>query len=138
MSYLVCGTGQCLKGKALQIGGAVGGMCVCVIFLMMQIPLNLFFFDKNYKRGGHLSTYSGSSSAIEYIILLGVVFAQRELVKLYFWKGLVTIGTATVFAAFYMISEPYFRNVCNILIAYRNCIFGKVHLFMKIAYGVER
>ncbi|KAA6376850.1 MAG: hypothetical protein EZS28_027622, partial [Streblomastix strix] len=28
MSYLVCGTGQCLKGKALQIGGAVGGMCV--------------------------------------------------------------------------------------------------------------
>ncbi|KAA6348448.1 MAG: hypothetical protein EZS28_051977 [Streblomastix strix] len=24
MSYLVCGTGQCLKGKALQIGGAVG------------------------------------------------------------------------------------------------------------------
>ncbi|KAA6354123.1 MAG: hypothetical protein EZS28_050350, partial [Streblomastix strix] len=42
MPYLVCGTGQCLKGKALQIGGAVGGMCVCVIFLMMQIPLNLF------------------------------------------------------------------------------------------------
>ncbi|KAA6361477.1 MAG: hypothetical protein EZS28_042997, partial [Streblomastix strix] len=68
MSYLVCGTEQCLKGKALQIGGAIGGMCVCVIFLMMQIPLNLFLFDKNYKRGGHLSTYSGSSSAIEYII----------------------------------------------------------------------
>ncbi|KAA6358913.1 MAG: hypothetical protein EZS28_045559 [Streblomastix strix] len=72
MSYLVCGTGQCLKGKALQIGGAVGGICVCVIFLMMQIPPNLFLFDKNYKRGGHLSTYSGQSSTIEYIILLGL------------------------------------------------------------------
>ncbi|KAA6353060.1 MAG: hypothetical protein EZS28_051412, partial [Streblomastix strix] len=72
------GTGQCLKGKALQIGGAVGGICVCVIFLMMQIPLNLFLFDKNYKRGGHLSTYSGSSSAIEYIILLRVVFLHSE------------------------------------------------------------
>ncbi|KAA6385142.1 MAG: hypothetical protein EZS28_019334 [Streblomastix strix] len=93
MSYLVCGTGQYLKVKALQIGGAVGGMCVCVIFLMMQIPLNLFLFDNSYKRRGHFSTYSGSSSGIEYIILLRVVFAQRELVNLYFWRGLVTIGT---------------------------------------------
>ncbi|KAA6368026.1 MAG: hypothetical protein EZS28_036448, partial [Streblomastix strix] len=97
-------------GKALQIGGAVGGMCVCVIFLMMQIPLNLFLFDNNYKRGGHLSTYSGSLSAIEFIILLGVVFGQRELVNLYFWRGLVTIGTTTLMAAFYMIYEPYFRK----------------------------
>ncbi|KAA6356815.1 MAG: hypothetical protein EZS28_047659 [Streblomastix strix] len=74
----------------------------------MQIPLNLFLFDKNYKRGGHLSTYSGSSSAIEYIILLGVVFGQRELVNLHFWSGLVTVGTATVIAAFYMIYQLYF------------------------------
>ncbi|KAA6390246.1 MAG: hypothetical protein EZS28_014231 [Streblomastix strix] len=138
MSYLVCGTGQCLKGKAFQIGGAVGGICVCVIFLMMQITLNLFLFDKNYKRGGHLSTYSGSSSEIEYIILLRVVFTQRELINLYFWRGLVTIGTATLMAAFYMIYEPYFKNACNILIASGYCIYGTVHLLMEIAYGVER
>ncbi|KAA6378287.1 MAG: hypothetical protein EZS28_026186 [Streblomastix strix] len=78
------------------------------------------------------------SLAIEYIILLGVVFAQRELVNLYFWKGLVTIGTATLIAAFYMIHEPYFRNACNILIASRYCIYGTVRLLMEIAYGVER
>ncbi|KAA6379949.1 MAG: hypothetical protein EZS28_024524 [Streblomastix strix] len=137
MSYLVCGTGQCLKGKALQIGGAVGGICACVIFLMMQIPLNLFLFDKNYKHGGHLSTYSGSSSVIRYIILSGVMFGQRELVVLYFWRSLVTIGTAKVKAEFYMINEPYFRNACNILIASRYCIYGIFHLFMKIAYVVE-
>ncbi|KAA6354193.1 MAG: hypothetical protein EZS28_050281 [Streblomastix strix] len=124
MSYLVCGTGQCLKGKALQIGGA--------------IPLNLFLFDKNYKRGSHLSTYSGSSSTIVYIILLGVVFAQRELVNLYFWRGLVTIGTTTLIAAFYLIYEPYFRNACNILIVSRYCMHGKVNLLRKNTYGVER
>jgi hypothetical protein len=138
MSYLVCGTGQCLKGKALQIGGAVGGMCVCVIFLMMQIPLNLFLFNNNYKRGGHFSTYSGSSSVIEYIILFGVVFARRELANLYFWKGLVTIGIATLMAAFYMIYEPYSRNAGNIMIASRYCIYGTVRLLMEIAYAVER
>ncbi|KAA6360615.1 MAG: hypothetical protein EZS28_043859, partial [Streblomastix strix] len=136
--YLVCGTGQCLKGKALQIRGAVTGICVCLIFLMMQIPLNLFLFDNNYKRGGHLSTYSGSSSAIEYIILFGVVFTLRELVNWYFYWGLVTIGTATLMAAFYIIYQSYYRNACNILIASRYCIYGTVNLFMEIAYAVER
>ncbi|KAA6393302.1 MAG: hypothetical protein EZS28_011170 [Streblomastix strix] len=138
MSYLVCETGQCLKGKALQIGGAVGGICVCSIFLMMQIPLNLFLFDNNYKRGGHFSTYSGSSAAIEFIILLGVVIAQRELVNWYFCRGLVTIGTATLMSAFYMIYQPHYRKAYNILIASRYCIYGTVRLSMVIAYAVER
>ncbi|KAA6367710.1 MAG: hypothetical protein EZS28_036763 [Streblomastix strix] len=89
MSYLVSGTAQCLKGNALQIGGALDGICVCVIFLMMQIPFNLFLFENNYKHGGHFQTYSGSSSAIEYIILFGVVFAQRELVNWYFCRDCI-------------------------------------------------
>ncbi|KAA6399960.1 MAG: hypothetical protein EZS28_004517, partial [Streblomastix strix] len=138
ISYLLGGTAQCFKGNTLQIGGAVAGISVCVIFLMMQIPLNLFLFDNNYKRGGHFSTYSGSSSAVEYIILFGLVFAQRELVNWYFWRGLVTIGTATLMAAFYILYQPYYRNTGNILIASRYCIYGTVRLFMEIAYAVER
>ncbi|KAA6393044.1 MAG: hypothetical protein EZS28_011427 [Streblomastix strix] len=138
MSYLVCETAQCLKGNTFQIGGAVAEICVYVIFHMMQIPLNLFLFDNIYKHGGHFPTYSGQTSGIEYIILFELVFAQRELVKLYFWRGLVTIRTATVTAAFYMIYQPYNRNACNYLIASRFCIYGTVCLFMEIAYAVER
>ncbi|KAA6313421.1 MAG: hypothetical protein EZS28_055754, partial [Streblomastix strix] len=121
MSYLVCGTAQCLKGNALQIGGAVDGICV-----------------QQLQTWGHFSTYSGSSSAIEYIILFGVVFAQRELVNWYFCRDLVTIGTATLMAAFYMIYEPYSRNTGNIMITSRYCIYGTVRLLMEIAYAVER